>query len=234
MDDSTSSVVVGANVEFMQIVRHSLLAPVTGIVLWCDMLRRNQKISEELDRALTAIDHSARAQVAILDNVVELMRMQSGVTELCRSEVDMVACIEDVARQSGSLSRQREVDLKVEIGPGAFLLQGDPVRLRAALHNVVDNAVTFSARGGQVIIGLRANPDSLSIRVSDAGRGIPKEALRDLFKLDPISEEGLFHRRGGLGLGLPVARWIVQLHGGSIAVESNQPRGCAITVALPT
>ncbi|HEY2899083.1 MAG TPA: HAMP domain-containing sensor histidine kinase, partial [Polyangia bacterium] len=202
-------------------------------VLWCDMLRRNPPLSDALDRALTAIDHSARAQVAILDNVVELMRIQSGVTELCRSEVDMVACVQDVAQQSASLSRQRHVKMKVEVGPGPIILQGDPVRLRAALHNIVDNAVTFSARGEQVDIGLQATPSCLFVRVSDAGRGIPADTARDLFKVGPLTEEGLLHRRGGLGLGLPVARWIVQLHGGSISVERNQPRGCTITVALP-
>lgn len=224
---------ITASVEFASILRHAMLTPLSGIVLWCDMIRRNTPMSDSLDRALIAIDHSARAQVAILDNVVEVSRMQSGSTQLARSSVDISACIDDVILQNVSVAKQREVSLRFAAPPGEMTVHGDPVRLRAALHNLVDNAVNNSPRGGTVEVRLDAIENSIAIHVTDQGGGIVPEALPDLFKIASLSEAGLMSRRGGLGLGLAVARWIVTLHGGKLAHKPNTPTGCIFTISLP-
>src|ERR1700747_420608 len=150
-----------ASIEFASILRHAMLTPLSGIVLWCDMIRRNTPLSDALDRALTAIDHSARAQVAILDNVVEVSRMQSGATQLARSSVDVVTCIDDVILQNASVARQRQVSPRFSAPPRERASHGDPVRLRAALHNLFDNAVNNSPCGGTVEIRLDATESSV-------------------------------------------------------------------------
>jgi signal transduction histidine kinase len=222
-----------ASVEFASILRHALLTPLSGIVLWCDMIRRNPPLSDELDRALTAIDHSARAQVAILDNVVELSRMQSGATQLARLAVDLHTCVDDVILQNSSVARQRAVVVRFVAPDGQLVVHGDPVRLRTAIHNLVENAINHSPRGGTVEVRLEATEVSVLIHVSDEGNGIASGALPDLFKVDGFSEAGLMNRRGGLGLGLPVARWIVALHDGKLTTGPNAPRGCVFTITLP-
>ena len=222
-----------ASVEFASLLRHAMLTPLSGIVLWCDMIRRNTTMSDALDRALTAIDRSARAQVAILDNVVEMSRMQSGATLLARSSVDVVACIDDVILQNTSVAKQRQVALRFAAPSGELAVPGDPVRLRAALHNLVDNAVNNSPRNGTVEIRLDGTEEGVAIHVADQGEGINADAMPDRFRIVGLSEAGLMSRRGGLGLGLPVARWIVALHDGKLSVKPNTPTGSIFTVFLP-
>lgn len=222
-----------ASVEFASILRHAMLTPLSGIVLWCDMIRRNQPLSEALDRALTAIDHSARAQVAILDNVVELSRLQGGATQLARTPVDLIACIDDVILQNISAAKQRQVSLRFAAPAGEFVVPGDPVRLRTALHNLVDNAVNNSRRSGAVEVQLAPIDGGVAIAVLDQGSGIESDALPELFKVAGLSEAGLMSRRGGLGLGLPVARWIVGLHDGKLSTKPNDPQGSIFTITLP-
>src|SRR5258708_403190 len=194
-----------ASVEFASILRHAMLTPLSGIVLWCDMIRRNPPLSDALDRALTAIDHSARAQVAILDNVVELSRMQGGATQLARSRVDLSNCIEDVVLQNTSVARQRSVSLRFTAPTGEFAVSGDPVRLRTALHNLVDNAVNNSPHGATVETRLDATETAIAVHVADQGSGVPSDALSGLFNVVQLSDAALMSRPGGPGPGPPQA-----------------------------
>jgi signal transduction histidine kinase len=223
-----------ATVDYVSLLSHVLMTPLAGIVLWCDMLLRKQAGLPELaERGIVAIDRSARAQVAILDNLVELARLQARSTELERSRVDVGKCIEDVLVRAATAAKQRQLNVRFARPAAPCFVQGDPVRLRTALHNVLDNAINASPVGGVVDIDLRDDARGVSIRVTDEGAGIAPEALPGLFTVGAVTGVGLAGRRGGLGLGLPIAQWIAELHGGSISVGPLAPRGTRLAFELP-
>ena len=221
-----------ASTEYVSLLSHVLMTPLSGIVLWCDMLLRKRGLPELAERGLVAIDHGARAQVAILDNLVELSRLQAGVTELARSRVDLGKCIDDVIARSASAAKQRQVTLRFARPPDGASVQGDPVRLRTVIHNVLANAIAASSPGGHVDVDVAAGASGLAIHVDDEGSGIPPDVLPGLFTIGELTETG--RRRGELRLGLPIARWVVELHGGSLSFAPRSPRGTRFAIELPT
>jgi two-component system CheB/CheR fusion protein len=209
------------------------MTPLSGIVLWCDMLRGKHEVPELVQRGLVAIDRSARTQVAILDNLVELGRLQARSTELHRSRVELVACVRDVLARNASAAQQHKVAIRFEAPSAEHVVDGDPVRLRTALHNVVANAVKASSPEGRIDVALERGAEGFLIRVSDEGSGIAPEALPELFEIRALNDAEVARRRGALGLGLPIARWILQLHGGNLVVTARAPHGCCCMLRLP-
>jgi signal transduction histidine kinase len=224
----------GLSIEYLSRLSHALMTPLSGIVLWCEMLLRKEGLPELAERGLIAIDRGARAQVAILDNLVELGRLQIGSTELERSPVDLVACADEVVAHNSSAAMLREVSLHFERPTDAALCAGDPLRLRTAVHNLVENALDASPAGGHIDVSVRREGPSVSIEITDEGGGIAPDELPDLLTIGALSGTAPLRRRDRLGLGLPVARSIVELHGGSISVAARSPRGTRVTIALPS
>jgi signal transduction histidine kinase len=209
------------------------MTPLSGIVLWCERLLAKGDLSELTERGLVAIDRSARAQSAMLDNLVELSRMQAGHEDVHRTPVDVDACVRDVLVRVASAARQHQVTLRYERPREALAVVGDPVRLRTALVNLVDNAVKASPAGGAVEISVAAARGEIALSVSDDGDGIAAEAWPALLAVRELSEHGVSRRRGGLGLGLPVTHRIVALHGGALSLAARTPRGASVTMTLP-
>jgi signal transduction histidine kinase len=222
-----------ATVEYISLLSHVLMTPLAGIVLWCDMLLRKGDLPERATRGLVAIDRGARAQVAILDNLLELSRLQSGSTELERSLVDLATCIDDVLARNASAATQRQVALVFDRPTGACSVRGDPVRLRTAIHNLVDNAINASPPGCRAEVTIEDVASGFSVRVSDEGGGVAADSLPGLVSLGAPTGAGLPRRRGGLGLGLPIARRIAELHGGALSVTPRSPRGSRFALDLP-
>jgi signal transduction histidine kinase len=234
VDRSTSPLVrERTSVEYISLVSHVLMTPLAGIVLWCDMLRAKGELPDFVDRGLTAIDHSARAQVAILDNLVELSRWQERSTELHRTRTSLVPCLRDVIACSSSAAKQRGIVIRFEPPARDSAVEGDPVRIRTALRNILDNAVNASPPKGNVDVTLEASGDRAVIEIADEGGGISPEALTELFELAALTDREISRRRGGLGLGLPIARWIIELHGGTLTGRSRQPRGSVFAISWP-
>jgi signal transduction histidine kinase len=222
-----------ASVELVSTLCHLLLTPLAGIVLSCDVLRARPPSAAALDEGLTAIERSARTQAALLDNLLELARLEVGSTELYRSRVDLVACVEDVIVRNAGTSRQRHVTLGMTPTSGAWFVDGDPVRLRTAVHNLVDNALRSAPAGTEVSIAVEGQGARVAVHVTDAGQGIAADALAASFAPRALSAPGFGRRSGGLGLGLPVARRIAEVHGGALFIENRAPRGTRATIELP-
>jgi signal transduction histidine kinase len=223
----------GATFEYVSLLSHTLLTPLSGIVLWCDMLRGKPDLPETVKRGLVAIDRSSRAQVAILENLVELSRMQESAKDLHRSRVELVPSVEDVLVRNASAAKHRKIELRFARPPADLVVEGDPVRLRTALYNVLNNAVNASPEGGAVDVALAATPGGVSITITDEGPGIPSDVLPGVLVARPPTEKEVAKRRGALGLGLPIAYRIVQLHGGVLELAPRASRGFACTISLP-
>ncbi len=217
----------------VSLLSHVLLTPLSGIVMWCQMLERQPQLPPTVKRGLHAIDHGARAQVAILENLVEMSRLHAGDRELHRTRVDVVAGAHDVVAQATSAAEPRGV-LLVFAGPAApCFVEGDPARLRCALRNVVDNAVAASSDGGRVEVTVEETVNGVVFSVADAGSGLTPATWARLLVLGDLREARAARRHGGLGLGLPITRHLVDLHGGTLVMRPNTPRGCQVVITLP-
>jgi signal transduction histidine kinase len=146
--------------------------------------------------------------------------------------VDIQGVAEIVIEVFQFLNKNGEIRIKNRIPPGAFLVQADEQRLMQILYNLMDNALKFTDRGSVIIEAVQLN-DSISVTVTDTGRGIPREQLESIFRDYEQVNEADSLETGGLGLGLAITRKLVELHGGRITVSSTLGRGSSFTFTLP-
>jgi signal transduction histidine kinase len=125
------------------------------------------------------------------------------------------------------------VSLAIEVEPGPFSLEADAERLHQVVANLVENAVRHSPRDGHVLVRAIASTDGLCLEVNDDGPGIPEADATRVFERFYRADSARSSRDGGAGLGLAIARWIVELHGGEIRAERREPHGCRMVVRIP-
>jgi signal transduction histidine kinase len=129
--------------------------------------------------------------------------------------------------------QQSAVDVAVQVDPADLTADGDPERVHQVVANLLENAVRFTPRGGTVEVRARRNPQGVTIEVLDEGPGIPDSERTRVFERFYRADAARSSREGGAGLGLAIARWIVDLHGGEIHPEPRDPCGCRMVVTLP-
>jgi len=237
--------------EFRQLVEtlNEMLSRLEGAF---EGLRRfNVEIPHELRTPLALIRAEAEAALAggnargALENILEEVerlnrllermllaaRATGGGLRLSLERVDVVELMEEVREQATLLGAARGVSVGLRLPEGRAWVQGDPVRLRQLLLNLVDNALRHTPRGGKVELGLHRRAGHLLLEVSDTGCGIPPEDLPRVFEpFYRVSRPG--HPRG-TGLGLSISRAIARGHGGDIELESRPGQGTTVRVRLP-
>jgi signal transduction histidine kinase len=210
--------------ERLAYVVHEVRSPVAALVAIRDALSDGQALSDGGDEA-RARERLLRLALAACEAIDRLVR-EATVTSVSLAPVDLASLVEDVVG-SASLGSGRGIVVR---GTGQTLvLRGDAVRLRQALDNVVRNAIAASPAGAEIVVSLRATGEEAMIAVTDAGPGIPEVDRERIF------EPGvrLDSRRPGSGLGLAVARRIVEAHGGHVTVASEPGTGATFTLVLP-
>ena len=219
--------------EFLAVVSHELRTPLAPILMWASLLRAGGADEPTRARALERIDAAARHQARLIDDLLDLSRVQSGKLRLERVAVDVRALVEAVVEGAGRRASERGVRIELQPLPPATL-HVDAERLQQVIGNLVDNAIKFSPPGGTVRVGGRCDAGDLVIRVVDDGVGVAPEDLPHLFDRFWQADLSLRRRSGGLGLGLTIVKHLVELHGGSVSVQSaGRDRGASFEVRLP-
>jgi signal transduction histidine kinase len=220
--------------EFLANVTHELRTPLSAVLLWTRLLAGGKVPPGRQAKALGSIERSALAQFRLIEDLLDATRMASGGPRLDLRDCDpsaIVAAAADVVRSSAS---EKRVELLADPGPSPGAVRADPARLQQVVTNLLSNAVKFTPTGGRVTIGLDRAGDRVLIRVADTGAGIPPGFLPHVFERFRRGESTAFRREDGLGLGLAIARQLVEAHGGSISVESpGEGLGSTFTVGLP-
>jgi signal transduction histidine kinase/ActR/RegA family two-component response regulator len=221
--------------QFLAAVSHELRAPLTAMVLWEGILSDASIDDTMRARAHDAIHQSARVQSRVVGDLLDVSRAIAGklhvdlhtleVEPLVQSAIDAIAPIAQL--------RQITIDRRGTLAADAVL--GDAVRLRQVLGNLLANAVKFTDPGGRVTVGVARRGRSVAIEVEDTGRGVAPKFLSRMFEpFIQTDDDASPHREGGLGLGLAIARQLVELHHGTIAASSpGVGRGTTVTVVLP-
>jgi signal transduction histidine kinase/ActR/RegA family two-component response regulator len=223
----------GMKDEFLATLSHELRTPLNAILGWAAMLQRGVKDEATLRRGLETIERNARAQGQLIDDLLDMSRIVSGTLRLDVQRIDLAKVIEAAFGTVQPAVLAKQIALRSELAVD-IEVQGDPGRLQQVLWNLLSNAVKFTPSGGTVTVALvREGPDAL-IRVSDSGIGIAPDFLPHVFDRFRQQDASITRRHGGLGLGLAIVRQLVELHGGTIAVESaGENSGTTFTLRLP-
>ena len=220
--------------DFLATLSHELRTPINAIIGWVDLIKSMEMDQAGRDRALAIIDRNAKAQAGLIEDLLDVSRISKGQVQLKREPVylpSVVASAVDTVRPSASA---KEIEIASRIsGESDLTVDGDASRLQQVVWNLLANAVKFTPREGRVDVTLTGNPAAAVIEVADTGRGMDDEALSRVFdrfyRTTPTVGTG-----EGLGLGLTIARHLVQMHGGSLTVWSaGTDKGTSFIVRLP-
>jgi signal transduction histidine kinase len=219
--------------EFLATLSHELRTPLTSILAWAVMLRTGLS-AERRGAALEAIERNARLQARLIEDLLDVSRIISGKFTMDSSEVPLRQIIEgavDVVRPAAEAKRVR---VHFHADRDAAHVMGDAARLQQAVWNLLSNAVKFTGEHGTVHVRLERGERHARVSVTDDGIGIPPEFLPYVFDRFRQADGSSARTHGGLGLGLAIVRHIVEMHGGSVNVESEgKGLGTTFTIELP-
>jgi len=221
--------------EFLAVLSHELRTPLNTVLGYARMLRRDEpKMSGELrERALDALERNADALTRLVNDVLDTSRIVTGKLRLamepCAVDVVVEAAVDTVRPTADA----KGVALQLHLERGLSVV-GDRDRIQQVVWNLLSNAIKFTPSDGRVAVSIARVPRGVQIAVADTGIGIAGSDLPYVFQRFWQAQTGASREYGGLGIGLALARHLVELHGGSIAVESPGPgRGATFTVTLP-
>ena len=220
--------------ELLAVVSHELRTPLAAIFGWTPLLRAGRLNADEQRRAFDAIDRSGRSLVQVIDDLLDVSRIVSGKLRLAVHPAELGPIIRAAADSMRPAAAAKGIRLELHFPAEPQYVLGDPDRLQQVVWNLVSNAIRFTDPEGLVEVDLVREPEGVVIRVRDNGRGISPQVLPHVFERFWQADTSTTRRHGGLGLGLAIVRHLVDLHGGTVAVESAGPgRGAVFTVCLP-
>jgi signal transduction histidine kinase len=210
-------------------VSHELRTPITALQAQLENLVDGvaDPDPERFRTMLAQVERLGRLVKQLLD----LSRLESGAVPLERSEFEVEPLLEHAVREQQL--HQPDVGVAVSVEPADLTAAGDPERVHQVVANLLENAVRYTPRGGTVEVRARRAPDGVTIEVLDEGPGIPESEQARVFERFYRADAARASADGGAGLGLAIARWIVDLHGGQIHPEARDPHGCRMVVTLP-
>ncbi len=212
---------------FFSKTSHELRTPVTVLMGEAEVALRNKNADSETYReALAHIVASGAFLRRRLEDLISLARSEDGRVTLERQSVDLSRCARETVAAAEAYARANEVELDGEIIAEELLVDGDPSWIKQAILAVIDNAVKFSPPGSEVTISLTNEGGFGVVDIADSGPGVEPDALDSLFA--PYFQASGGKRRGGSGLGLTVARWIVEQHNGKISARNVAPTGLGV------
>lgn len=220
--------------EFLATLSHELRTPLNSILGWSQMLRNNNLDEVAVKRAIETIERNARAQNQLIDDLLDVSRIITGKLRLDMRAVDLSSVIMSAIDAARPAADAKNIRLQTLLDPQAGQISGDPDRLQQVVWNLLSNAIKFTRKGGRVQVRLERVNSRVEIVVSDTGIGIEAEFLPFVFERFRQSDGSTTRRHGGLGLGLAIVRQLVELHGGTVSVESaGEGKGATFTVSLP-
>ncbi len=220
--------------EFLAILSHELRTPLTSILGWAHMLTDKNLNEEASKRALNTIIRNARSQRQLIDDLLDISRIITGKLRLDVRPVELGPIIEAVVDGLRPAADARSIHLKIAVDPRKSPISGDPDRLQQIIWNLLTNAIKFTPKGGRVQVWSQRIASHVEITISDTGQGINSELLPHVFDRFRQYDSSSTRTHGGLGLGLSIVRQLVELHGGTVTVESpGAGEGTTFKVILP-
>jgi signal transduction histidine kinase/ActR/RegA family two-component response regulator len=220
--------------EFLATLSHELRSPLSSALLCAQMLRRGILDREKTARALETIERKISLEVRLVDDLIDVARINTGKLSLEMERVDLATIVLAAVESARSSAEAQGARLQLTSHELDLSIQGDEARLQQVMGNLLSNAIKFTPKGGSIDVGLERVGAEARITVRDTGIGISEKALPEVFDRFRQADTTLTRRYGGLGLGLSIVRNIVELHGGRVTAESaGEGHGSTFTVTLP-
>jgi len=221
--------------EFLATLSHELRSPLSAILGWTQILRApNTLRTEDFGRGLEVIERNARAQVKLIDDLLDLSRIMAGRVALDLQNLEISDIVRGAIESMQPTALVKGVTLESVLDPAGAIVRGDGVRLQQIIWNLLSNAMKFTPKGGCVRVVSRSRQSQIEIGVTDTGIGIPAEYLPQVFDRFSQKDSTPSRQHGGLGLGLAICKQLVELHGGTIRADSQgEGQGATFTVTLP-
>jgi PAS domain S-box-containing protein len=220
--------------EFLATLSHELRTPLTAIKAWGHLLAIGRARSDEVRQAGEVIERNSDVQQRVIDDLLDISRIVSGRLRLQPEPVDLVTVLTGALETIEPAASAKNIVIKQTIEVDDAGMRGDSARLQQVIWNVLSNAVKFTPPFGEIRLALTASESRLRLTVTDNGAGIEPEFLPRVFERFSQGDATPSRVHGGLGLGLAIAKQIVELHGGSIAANSaGKGSGATFTIELP-
>ena len=207
--------------QFLSVFSHELRSPLNAILGWNRILALKRPDDTEVASITPRIEHSARAQLKMVNDLLDLGRIETGKLRIEARPMQLAKVVSatlDLARPSAAT---KGITLHADFEPSAGQLRGDPDRLQQVVTNLLSNALKFTAAGGRITVRLRNVGGFTELSVEDTGQGIAPELLPHVFDRFRQGDSSITRHTGGLGLGLALVREIVTLHGGTVSAHSS-------------
>ena len=220
--------------EFLATVSHELRTPLNAMLGWSQLLTNNTLPAEKLEHAFEVIQRNVLAQSRLVEDLLDVSRIVSGQMRLDVQPVEPIRVVSAAIESAKPAIEAKHIQLEVDLDPNAGQVLGDPTRVQQIVWNLLSNATKFTGKDGKITVRVARVSGSVEIVVSDTGQGIDAEFLPFVFDRFRQADGSFARRHGGLGLGLAIARHLVELHGGTIKVESDGVScGSRFIVRLP-
>ncbi|HEY9650466.1 MAG TPA: PAS domain S-box protein, partial [Coleofasciculaceae cyanobacterium] len=220
--------------EFLAVLSHELRSPLNPILGWSKLLRSRQLDEHRAEHALETIERNAQMQAQLINDLLDVSRILRGKLSLNANSVDLVSTIQAAMETVRLAADAKSIQIHTRFEPEVGRVWGDSGRLQQVIWNLLSNAVKFTPQGGRVDIQLTRLDAHARITISDTGKGIHPDFLPYVFDHFRQEDAATTRRFGGLGLGLAIVRHLVELHGGTVQVNSlGEGHGATFTVELP-
>lgn len=221
-----------AKSAFLATMSHEIRTPLNGVLGMAQAMARDELSDRQRER-LTVVRQAGETLLALLNDLLDLSRIEAGRLELEDGLIDVESLMTGVQATFTTLASEKDVSFQMAVSPKALgLWRGDPTRVRQVVYNLVSNAVKFTARG-EVRVAVRREGGALVFEVADTGPGIAEDRLGSLFHKFVQEDASTTRRYGGSGLGLAICRELATLMGGEVGVVSSVGEGSTFTVRLP-
>ncbi len=220
--------------EFLAKMSHQLRTPLTAIIGFCEVLGQGIDGELSVDQAqdVGEIHKSGLVLLQLVNDILDLSKIESGMTELAIQEVDLRSVVDEVIGSTHLMAERKALTLTSDLSPEVRMVMGDPARVREVLTNLVSNAIKFTPTGSVAILGV-ARGANVEISVLDTGIGIELGAHVRIFEEFRQASDKITQTYGGTGLGLSIARKLVELQGGKMGMESEPAKGSRFWFTLP-
>lgn len=220
--------------EFLEALGQELRSPLNSILGWSRLMELGRLDASETQSAGQTISRNARHLAHLVDDLLDLSAVTSGKIRVDPEETDICEIVEAALDILQPVAKAKGVELRKEFFKPDCLVFGDPHRLQQVMWHLVSNAIKFTPRSGLALVTLRSEGPQCEISVTDTGAGIANEVLPFIFDRFWRGDSSSEQRRSGLGLGLALAKHLVELHGGTVTASSAGPnQGSTFTVVLP-
>ncbi|MFN7946537.1 MAG: PAS domain S-box protein [Blastocatellia bacterium] len=220
--------------QFISVITHELRNPLNSILGYTHLTRSHADQVEVVRRNCEIIERAVRTQSQLIDDLLDTARITTGKLKLETAPTDLLLVLNEALVTVSPAAEAKRIDLVARLGHELLPFIGDATRLQQIAWNLLQNAIKFTPEGGRVELRLERDGQHARIIVTDTGRGIEPEFLPHVFDRFSQSDMSRSRRHGGLGLGLALAKQLVELHGGTIEVASEGAgKGATFTVTLP-